>query len=136
MTLNWIGGKQFVAKMRQFTVILDNPEDSGGNNTAPMPTEFLLTAIGGCYSSAFAYFATKMRVNIRELTVRVSGFRTKSSPRFTHIRITSRPTVDKIDEAKLPRLSELAEKYCTVGNTVKNMTEITVHIHSTLSSTH
>lgn len=136
MTLNWIEGKQFIAKMRKFTVLLDNPEDSGGNNTGPMPTELLLTALGGCYSSAFAYFATKMRVKIRELTVSVSGVRTETSPRFTHIRITTMPTVYKIDESKLPRLSELAEKYCTVGNTIKNRTNITVHIQSTLSSIH
>jgi putative redox protein len=133
VTLNWIEEKQFIAKMRKFTVLLDNPEDSGGNNTGPMPTELLLTALGGCYSSAFAYFAMKMRVKIRELTVSVSGFRTETSPRFTHIRITTRPTVDKIDEDKLPRLSELAEKYCTVGNTIKNMTDITVHIQLTRS---
>jgi uncharacterized OsmC-like protein len=45
------------------------------------------------------------------------------------------PTLDKMYEEKLSRLSELAEKYCTVGNTIKNMTEITVDIQSTLSST-
>ena len=135
VTLNWVIGKQFQAKMRQFTVLLDNPEDSGGNDTGPMPTELFLTALGGCYSSAFAYFATKMRINVRALRVTVSGFRFESPPRFTQIRITAIPTIDEGNEEKLARLSELAEKYCTVGNTIKNRTEITVHVQSTLLST-
>ncbi len=121
--------------MRQFTVLLDNLEDNGGNDTGPMPTELFLTALGGCYSSAFVYFATKMRINVRELRVTVSGLRSESPPQFTQIRITVMPTLDKMYEEKLSRLSELAEKYCTVGNTIKNMTEITVDIQSTLSST-
>jgi putative redox protein len=135
VTLNWIVGKQFQAQMRQFTVLLDNPENSGGNDTGPMPTELFLTALGGCYSSALAYFAMKMRINIRTLRVTVSGFRSESPPRFTQIIITAMPTVDEISEEKLVRLSELAEKYCTVGNTIKNRTEITVHVQSTLLST-
>lgn len=132
VTLNWISGKQFQAKLRQFTIQLDNPKDSGGNDTGPMPTELFLTALGGCYSSAFAYFAGKMRINIREFKVSVSGYRTEPFPQFTHIQITALPTVDKIEEKKLLQLSELAEKYCTVGNTVKNLTEITVQIKPTL----
>lgn len=121
--------------MRQFTVLLDNPEDSGGNDTGPMPTEFFLTALGGCYSSAFAYFAMKMRLIVRALRVTVSGFRSESPPRFTQITITAMPTIDEVSEEKLQRLSELAEKYCTVGNTIKSRTEITVHVQSTLLST-
>jgi putative redox protein len=59
VTLNWIGGKRFVSNIREFTITLDNPADKGGSNTGPMSIELLLTAIGGCYSSAFAYFAKK-----------------------------------------------------------------------------
>ena len=121
--------------MRQFTVILDNPKDSGGNDTGPMPTELFLTALGGCYSSAFAYFAMKMRINIRALQVTVSSFRSESPPQFNQIKITAMPTINEITKEKLARLSELAEKYCTVGNTIKNRTEITVHVQSTLLST-
>jgi uncharacterized OsmC-like protein len=117
--------------MRQFTVLLDNPEDSGGNDTGPMPTELFLTTLGGCYSSAFVYFAAKMRINIHALQVTVLGFRSETPPRFTQITITAIPTIDEINEEKLARLSELAEKYCTVGNTIKNRTEITVHVQST-----
>jgi uncharacterized OsmC-like protein len=138
VTLNWIVGKQFQAKMRQFTVLLDNPKDSGGNDTGPMPTELFLTALGGCYSSAFAYFAMKMRINIRALQVTVSGFRSESPPHFNQIKITAMPTINErahVNKEKLARLSELAEKYCTVGNTIKNRTEITVHVQSTLLST-
>ena len=120
--------------MRQFNVILDNPRDSGGNDTGPMPTELFLTALGGCYSSAFAYFAMKMRINIRALQVTVSGFRSESPPQFNQIKITAMPTINAINKEKLARLSELAEKYCTVGNTIKNRTEITVHVQSTLLS--
>ena len=135
MTLNWIAGKQFQAKVRQFTVLLDNPEDSGGNDTGPMSSELFLTALGGCYSSAFAYFAMKMRINVRALRVIVSGFQSESPPRFTQITIIAMLTINEVSEEKLVRLSELAEKYCTVGNTIKNGTEITVQVQSTLLST-
>ena len=118
--------------MRQFTVLLDNPEDSGSNDTGPMPTELFLTALGGCYSSAFVYFAMKMRITVRALQVTVSGFRSETPPRFTQIKITAMLTIDEMSEEKLARLSELAEKYCTVGNTIKNRTEITVRVQSTL----
>jgi ribosomal protein S12 methylthiotransferase accessory factor len=49
------GNLRVEAAVGDFTVVTDQPEKSGGDNTAPSPTEYFLVSIATCS----AYFALK-----------------------------------------------------------------------------
>ncbi|MBT8329886.1 MAG: osmotically inducible protein OsmC [Desulfofustis sp.] len=49
------GNLKVEAAVGDFTVVTDQPEKSGGDNTAPSPTEYFLVSIANCS----AYFALK-----------------------------------------------------------------------------
>jgi uncharacterized OsmC-like protein len=127
--LEWKGEKRSIAKIREFTIPIDNPREKGGTDEGPMPTELLLASLGSCTMIGFTYFAKKMRVNLRNLRLTVSGIKAEEkNPRFSHINILADFEGEDIDSQKLHKLTKLAEKYCTVGNTIKNRTTISVQI--------
>lgn len=71
-----------------------------------------------------------MRIDLKGLRLRVSGFKdSEENPKFNQINVSVHPKIEEADYHKLKRLSELAEKYCTVGNTVKIETKISIQIH-------
>lgn len=65
--LEWKGKKSSIANIRNFTISIDNPQDEGGEDSGPMPTELLLASLGGCITIGISYFADKMRVNLSDL---------------------------------------------------------------------
>jgi len=48
MTVGYLGGDRFVIEIRGHTVIVDQPLDAGGTDTAPTPTELLVAALASC----------------------------------------------------------------------------------------
>ena len=87
--LEWLGGKRSIARIRGFTVSIDNPKDRGGTDAGPKPTELLLASLGGCFSIGVGYFAKKMRIDLQNLFVRLSGVQeSEEVPRLTQITIS------------------------------------------------
>lgn len=131
INLEWMGGKRSEAEIRQFTVSIDNPKECGGGDTGPRPTDLLLASLGGCFIIGFARIAEEMRISLKGVRLSISGVKERGeTPRFTHITVSIQPEVENIDYERIPRLTGLAEKYCTVANTLKNKTKISFRIHS------
>ena len=128
--LKWMGGKRSEAKIRRFTVSIDNPGESGREDTGPMPTELLLASLGGCFMIDFVRFAEKMRINLKGLCLKISGLRERGeNPRFTQISVSISPELERIDYQRIQKLGSLVEKTCTVANTLKNETRVSFRIH-------
>jgi uncharacterized OsmC-like protein len=85
--LEWKGKKSSIAKIRNFKISIDNPQDEGGENSGPMPTELLLASLGGCITIGIAYFADKMRVNLIDLHLRIKGIKNKEDSRIDQVDI-------------------------------------------------
>lgn len=127
--LEWLGNMRSRARIRGFVILIDIPKENGGEVTGPKPTELLLASLGSCFMSGVAYFAKKMRINIKDLRLNISGVRESGdSPRLTQINISVQNQFEGIDPQRLQRLRALAEKYCTVGNTLKNETNVSIRI--------
>ena len=113
--LEWDGNVGSTARVREFTFSIDTNTD--GHNNGPNPTEYLLSAIGGCLTVNWGRLIKKMRLEVRGFKVEVRGWRTRDEPQLRGI--TYKITVFTNEpERKILRVKELAEKYGTVFNTV------------------
>ena len=59
------------AKIRNHYVVTDVPFSDGGEDTAPTPVEYLLTAIGGCVAITLRMYAARRSWDVGEITVNV-----------------------------------------------------------------
>ncbi|WP_297488498.1 OsmC family protein [Thermococcus sp.] len=113
--LKWDGNVGSTARVREFTFKIDTNTD--GRNAGPNPTEYLLSAIGGCLTVNWGRLIKKMRLNVEEMNVEVKGWRNLREPQLQEITYRVRVVTDE-PEKKILRVKELAEKYGTVFNTV------------------
>jgi putative redox protein len=114
-TLKWDGNVGSFVRVRDFTLRTDTNTD--GSDEGPLPAEYLLTAIGGCLTINWGRLIRKMRLNVEDMEITVSGWRNLKEPQLQEITYRVRIVTDA-PERKILRVKELAEKYGTVFNTV------------------
>jgi uncharacterized OsmC-like protein len=117
----WRGGWRCEVKAGDFVLTSDEPENVGGSNSGPQPTEIFLASIASCFTLAIAYSARKQSIVLNELTVTVTGV--YDGPRFRAIRVSSRLGCDP---ANVEPLVRAAEKVCYVTNTLRSGVELVV----------
>jgi putative redox protein len=88
----------------------------GENVAAPGPMLTLLLAAASCSGSDVVAILQKMRVQLRELRIDVTGVRREQDPRrYTAIHFDYRLGGGGLDQAKATRAIDLSlEKYCSV----------------------
>jgi putative redox protein len=88
----------------------------GDNVAAPGPMLTLLLAAASCSGSDVVVILQKMRVQLRQLRIGVSGVRREQEPRrFTAIHFDYHLGGEGLDHAKATRAIDLSlEKYCSV----------------------
>ena len=119
----WDGGWRCRVAAGDFDLVVDERETSGGTNTGPMPTEYLLAAMASCYTLALAWAAGKRGLELPGLTVTATG--TYDGPRFSRLQlnVTSDAPPDVIQ-----RLVEPALRVCYVSNTLAKSPPIEVTV--------
>jgi putative redox protein len=112
VSLRWQDGLRFVGGAPGGPVSLVD----GDNTTAPGPMLTLLLAAASCSGSDVVLILEKMRVQLRELRVDVTGERREQEPRrYTAIHFDYHVAGDGLDQAKAERAVSLSvEKYCSV----------------------
>jgi putative redox protein len=86
-----------------------------------MPTEGLLASVAGCLAIDVVSFTTKMRAEISEFKMDISGKRNPTPPQyFTEINLHITVKGKNIDERKMDRAIALSkDKYCSVYHTLR-----------------
>lgn len=107
----------------EFQIVVDEPEEAGGTNTGPQPTDLLLTSISSCFTLAITYAARKRDVQLGTLNVVATG--SYDGPRFARISV--------LVESESPRevldtLLPAAERMCYVTNTLRRPPELTIDV--------
>ncbi|PAT01464.1 peroxiredoxin [Candidatus Izimaplasma bacterium ZiA1] len=118
-------GMQVETKSRNFTYLLDEPEELGGTDKAMNPVEALLSALGGCQAIVAAAFAEANDIKFEEFHVELEGdidldgFMGLSDvrPGFQEIRFVMHFKSNEPKE-KLDKFVEFIEKTCPVGDTL------------------
>ena len=111
-SLSWQDGLRFVGGAP------DGPMSSidGDNVAAPGPMLALLLAAASCSGSDVVLILKKMRVQLRELRIEVTGQRREQEPRrYTTLHFDYHIGGEGLDHGKATRAVSLSvEKYCSV----------------------
>ncbi|MCT4786576.1 OsmC family protein [Exiguobacterium aestuarii] len=101
------------------TVTLDAPEDVGGLDIGPRPTEMLLLATASCTGIDIVSILHKMRQPLESFEMKIDGVRAIDHPkRFTAIHILYILKGD-LSEERVRRAIELSvERYCSVSHSL------------------
>ena len=117
----WLGGLQASVTAGRFEILVDEPTTSGGEDSAPQPTDYLLASLASCFVLSMAWSARKHGVELPPLTVNVTG--TYDGPRYSEIAVD---VVVDLPDDKAKRLIASAERVCYVTNTLRRPPAITV----------
>ena len=107
------------AKIRNHFVVTDVPFSDGGEDTAPTPVEYLLTAIGGCVAITLRMYAARRSWDVGEITVNVFQLKDEQGSYLTE----EISFENDITEDQRKRLLVFAGK-CPVARMVKGETRI------------
>jgi putative redox protein len=112
VSLRWEEGLRFVGGAEAGpTTRID-----GDNSSAPGPMLTLLLAAASCSGSDVVLILKKMRIELRDLRIEVTGHRREQEPRrYTAIHFDYHIGGNGLDKAKADRAVSLSvEKYCSV----------------------
>ena len=107
------------AKIRSHFVVTDVPVSDGGEDTAPTPVEYLLTAIGGCVAITLRMYAARRSWDVGEITVNVFQLKDEQGSYLSE----EISFENDITEDQRKRLLMFAGK-CPVARMVKGETRI------------
>ena len=115
------------AKMRHHFAVIDEPIKAGGDDNAPTPVEYLLTAIGGCVSITLRMYAERKGWDLGEITVNVRQKEELTSEGIKKSLVEEISFEKEVTPEQQRKLLEIAGK-CPVAKMVKGETPITSNI--------
>jgi putative redox protein len=125
--IKYIGGKKFSAQNRAHTVIIDQPEDNGGNNQGPTPPELFIDSLGSCIGVYVLGFCKNTGLNPDGMKITLDWEKASDKPsRIKNINIKiALPNADV--GARKAALLKVAES-CLIHETIKHQPEISMEL--------
>ncbi|MFH0726086.1 MAG: OsmC family protein [Pseudomonadota bacterium] len=82
------GGKKVNAQFRGFTVKTDQPPEDGGENSAPSPFDYFLSALGTCAGFYVLSFCETRKISTDKIKLSLNGVYDEEKGRLETVRIT------------------------------------------------
>jgi uncharacterized OsmC-like protein len=120
-----VEGTMGVATGGPHAIVVDRSLANGGTYRGMVGGELLFTAIGTCLMTTLIGAARARDIELTRLEFDVSGVHADSPSRYVSIDVSAVIEADVHDEA-LDHLLTIAERGCTVSNTVRGTTPINV----------
>lgn len=127
LKINWKGDMAFEGLINGHSVRIDADASVGGNDSGPRPKPFILFALAGCTGMDVVSILKKMRVEIEDLDISVSGELSDEHPiQYTALHIVYEFKGKDLDVEKLNKAIELSQdRYCGVSAMYKKAVPIT-----------
>ena len=127
----WMGKMQFNALVNGHTVVMDAPERSGGEDSAPIPKPFVLAALSGCTGMDIIGILRRSGHKIDDLTMNVTGELSRQAPiEYVSVHVTYTFHAEPQEkEAVLMAVTDSQEKYCGVSSMLKKAMPVTWEIN-------
>jgi putative redox protein len=128
--VNWEKGMAFEANVDGFKLKLDHKDDSGVKKAGPRPKPLMMVALAGCTGMDVVSILEKMRVELKDFSVKIDGDITEEHPKhFTKMHIIYEFTGKDLPYDKLKKAIELSqERYCGVVASYRKAFEISYEI--------
>jgi uncharacterized OsmC-like protein len=111
-----LGGDRFTVGIREHTVLVDQPVDAGGTDTAPTPTELFVAGLASCVAFYARRYAARHRFSAAGLEVAVTYELGGRPARVSRIAIVVTPPAALPAERRDAFLA--VASHCTVHNTL------------------
>lgn len=127
---------KFIAKTRNFKLIIDEPKDLGGTDENANPVEYILAGLAGCLNVVGHLVAKELGFTINKLRIEVEGnlnpnklFGSSDSERagFKQIRLNLIPDTDASIEA-LASWLKIVQERCPVKDNLLNITPVNISV--------
>lgn len=132
---------QFVAKARQFKLIIDEPNDLGGTDQDANPVEYILAGLAGCINVIGHIVAKELGFEIKKLNIEVSGdlnpnkflgVSDNERAGFKSIGLNLIPETDA-DINVLSKWLTIVEERCPVKDNLNNKTPVKLSVEKVYS---
>lgn len=104
-------------------LVVDEPEDRGGTDTGPRPTQLLASALAGCVAITMEMYAERKGWDLGDLEVNVEVSYADSAPNDYEVSIS---LPDGLDDEQRRRLLVIATK-CPVHKVLAGEASVRVH---------
>lgn len=130
VTTKWQGDMHFIADGPGGTIKLDAAEEAGGQGKGNRSKPLMLISLAGCTGMDVALMIKKMRLEVDDFAIDVSGELTEEHPKMyhsTHIIYTFSGA--NLDQEKLEKAVNLSfDKYCGVIAMFKKFSAVTKEV--------
>jgi putative redox protein len=128
--INWKENMAFEATIDDHKIMMDASAAVGGENRGPTPKPLLLVSLGGCTAMDVISIAKKMRQEIIDFEVELTGEIEDEFPKpFTSIHMIYKFWGKDLDKDKLNKAINLSQdSYCGVSATLRKAMGITHEI--------
>ncbi len=126
-------GFECEAKMRDFSITIDEPEAMGGTNKGPNPIEVLLASLGGCLDFTGTIVAKEMGFELEDFQLEINA---GLDPRGVGGDIDVMPGLQKVEveikdikgipEDKIPEFVAQVQRRCPVDDTFGRSVDVEV----------
>lgn len=130
VSVSWMENMTFETEIDGYKIVIDATGDVGGENKGPRPKPFMLAALGGCTAMDVVSILKKMRVEVEDFRVIVSGDLTEEHPKqFTKMHVVYEFKGKDLPMDKLEKAVNLSEeRYCGVSASYRKAMELTSEI--------
>jgi len=126
-------GMECEAKMRDFSITMDEPKNLGGTNKGPNPVEVILSSLGGCLNIVGAVVADEMNLELGNFSLKIEGdldprgfMGTADVPSgLQEIRVKI-DEIEGIPEDKMDEFLKKIQKRCPIEDTLKRKLEVQI----------
>jgi len=130
--VNQVGPTTSQGEARGHAVLIDRPQEKGGEDRGAMGGEHMLMGLGGCFSSNLLAAISAREAAIDNVTITVSGTVEKSPARFSKIHMTV--SADYQDRALMKKLVTIAERSCIAANTLAGAVELSISLEESVTT--
>ncbi|MDP2911640.1 MAG: OsmC family protein [Candidatus Omnitrophota bacterium] len=125
--IGYMGGMKFEARNRSHTVIIDQPEDGGGQDQGPTPPELFVDSLGSCIGVYVLAFCKNTGLNPDGMRIILDWEKASDKPsRIKSINAKIELPNAVVGQRKAALL-KVAES-CLIHETIKHQPEITIEL--------
>ena len=127
--VSWNGESGGDVIFKDHSMKIDTPIKYGGRGKGLCPDELFFASIAGCLTTTFLFFKRKLRLKLNGLEISVQGEVESHGSKgyfIGGIRAVIRIEVNRGDEERAQRCSDLAKEYCHITRSIEGSLPIEV----------
>ena len=127
MEVGYLDGEAYEIAVRGHRIVVDQPLDAGGADTAPTPTELFVASLASCVAFYAGRYLTRHGIDRTGLTVSASFEMASDRPARVRSVAISVKVPTGLPESRWAALEAVA-RHCTVHNTLRDSPEVQIDL--------